>query len=178
MSLLMWIGWGLLCIAQNFAFTFVSRARNSGSLRKHLVAGLFSNGIWFVGQLFAVGAFLGILSGHFGWPLAVFAGLYYTVFTLTGSLAAHQYALRTEKGKDRVGAHKDVATFTTAEGDLIRQRALFVDTGDGVGTFTSAELAALKELVGTKLETVDELVTVSTADYVQSDTAETIVARS
>lgn len=167
MNLLMWIGWALLCIAQNFAFTFVSRARNSGSLRKHMVAGLFSNGIWFVGQLFAVSAFMSILSGHFGLGLAVLAGIYYTLFTLTGSLMAHQYALKTEKGTARVGAHKDITIFTQAEGDLIRQRALLVDTGDGLGTFTTSELAALKELVGTKLEVVDELITESTPNGVK-----------
>lgn len=117
----MWILWAFVLIAQNFAFTFVSRARNSGSLIKHLQAGFFSNGIWFVSQIFAVGAFMGILSGKLGVLPAIGAGLFYTFFTLLGSLAAHQYALATEKGNARVGAHKDVATFTKAEGELLRQ---------------------------------------------------------
>lgn len=158
MSLLMWIGWALLCIAQNFAFTFVSRARNSGSLKKHMVAGLFSNGIWFVGQLFAVSAFMSILSGHFGLGLAILAGVYYTVFTLVGSISAHKYALITEKGNSRVGAHKDVATFTSEEGDMIRKRALIADTGDGIGTFTLQEISQLKDLAAAQKQVVDELV--------------------
>jgi len=113
--------WAVILIAQNFAFTFVSRARNSGSLSKHLVAGFFSNGVWFVSQIFAVGAFMGILSGKLGVLPAIGAGIFYTAFTLAGSLLAHQYALKTEKGSARVGAHKDVATFTQAEGEVIRK---------------------------------------------------------
>jgi hypothetical protein len=120
MTLTMWLLWAVILICQNFAFTFVSRARNSGSLRKHLVAGFFSNGVWFVSQIFAVGAFMSILSGKFGVGAAIGAGLYYTAFTLAGSLLAHQYALKTERGTSRVGAHKDVAVFTQEEAIRIR----------------------------------------------------------
>lgn len=116
----MWAVWGLVLICQNFAFTFVSRARNSGSLYKHLVAAVFSNGIWFVSQTIAVGAFMKILSGAYGYSSAIGAGVFYTVFTITGSIAAHYYALKTEKGTSRVGAHKDVATFTKDEGEKLK----------------------------------------------------------
>lgn len=161
MTLQMWLIWAVLLIGQNFAFTFVSRARSSGSLRRHLIAGIFSNGVWFASQIFAVGAFMSIITGKFGLAASLFAGVFYTTLTLTGSVLAHYYALRSEKGSSRVGAHKDVASFTKAEGDLIRNRMLLIDTGDGKGTFTIAELIYLKELAGTTVETVEELVTES-----------------
>ncbi len=152
----MWLLWGFVLICQNFAFTFVSRARNSGSLRKHLVAGFFSNGVWFVSQIFAVGAFMAILSGHFGIPAAIGAGMFYTLLTLTGSLLAHQYALKTEKGAGRVGAHQNLASFTAEEGKMIRERVLFVDTGDGMGTFTLDEIGQLKTLIAHTEVTIPE----------------------
>lgn len=156
-----WVLWAFILIAQNFAFTFVSRARNSGSLKKHLTASVLSNGIWFVSQIFAVGAFMSILSGQFGVGKAIAAGVFYTVFTILGSLLAHQHALKTEKGNARVGAHKDIATFTKEEGDFIRNRTLTLDTGDGDGTFTGDEIVLLKELVGEQLPVVEETVTMS-----------------
>jgi hypothetical protein len=45
-----WIIWAGVLLAQNFSFTFVSRARNSGSLKRHVIAALASNGVWFWGQ--------------------------------------------------------------------------------------------------------------------------------
>lgn len=121
MSYKLWALWAVVLIAQNFAFTFVSRARNSGSLMRHLYAGLFSNGIWFASQIFAVSAFMSILSGKLGFFPAIGAGLFYTAFTLFGSVAAHYYSLSSEKGNARVGARKDVATFTTTEGAILKQ---------------------------------------------------------
>lgn len=117
----LWVFWAIILIAQNFAFTFVSRARNSGSLSRHAIAALFSNGIWFAQFGFAVSAFMSILSGKYGWRMAIFAGLYYTIFTVTGSLLAHYYALRTEKGKAAVGASKKYAQITTEEWDKVKR---------------------------------------------------------
>jgi hypothetical protein len=57
------------------------------------------------------------------------------------------------------------SSFTETEAALIRTRALIVDTGDGVGTFTTEEIGKLKELAGTVLETVDEIVTQSFPDH-------------
>jgi hypothetical protein len=121
MSVWMWIAWGVLLIAQNFAFTFVSRSRNSGSLKRHMIAAIFSNGIWFAGQLMAVSAFMNILSGKYGLKMAIFAGVFYTAFTLTGSLAAHYHALKTEKGNSAVGANKKYAQITVAEWNSIKE---------------------------------------------------------
>lgn len=44
------ITWFFLLILQSAAFTWVSRARNSGSIGYAAVASMFSNSIWFVVQ--------------------------------------------------------------------------------------------------------------------------------
>jgi hypothetical protein len=44
MNLILWF---LLLVLQNAAFTWVSRARNSGSIGYHAIAAVFSNGIPF-----------------------------------------------------------------------------------------------------------------------------------
>ena len=121
MSIWMWAAWAVLLLAQNFAFTFVSRARNSGSLKKHMIAAIFSNGIWFTGQIMAVSAFMNILSGRYGLGLALFAGVYYTTFTLVGSLAAHYHALRSEKGIGAVGANKKYAQIPVEEWEKVKR---------------------------------------------------------
>jgi hypothetical protein len=121
MRVSMWFVWAGLLILQNFAFTAVSRARNSGSLRRHMIAAIFSNGIWFVGQVLAVDAFMKILSGKFGIRQAIFAGVFYTAFTLLGSLAAHQYALKTEKGKSSVGANSKYAQIPVEEWATVKR---------------------------------------------------------
>ena len=114
------LGWAAVLFAQNYSFTYVSRARNSGSLNRHLKAALFSNGIWIFSQMMMLGPMFDYLTGKHGLPLLVVAGAIYTVSTVAGSITAHIVAQRTEKGKDRVGAHKDVAQFTTEEGVIIR----------------------------------------------------------
>lgn len=106
MSLLEWLIWAPILLAQNFSFTFVSRARNSGSLRRHLFAALCSNGVWFASQILIFTALFQAMTGKMGWKLAVLTGLYYTVFTVSGSLLAHYWSLRSEKGLARVGAYK------------------------------------------------------------------------
>ena len=106
MNWLTWIYWAPVLILQNFAFTFVSRARNSGSLKRHMIAGLFSNGVWFASQIIIFSVLFQAMTGKLGWKLQLFAGVYYTIFTLTGSLLAHYWSMRTEKGLSRVGAYK------------------------------------------------------------------------
>jgi hypothetical protein len=113
--MLVWVGWAFLLIAQNFAFTFVSRARNSGSLKRHILAGIGSNGIWFLSQIIIFTKIWDVLTGKYGLKMAIFTGLYYTVFTLTGSVLAHYFSLRTEKGKSAVGASKMYAQIPAEE---------------------------------------------------------------
>ena len=95
-----WIVWALMLIAQNAAFTWVSRARNSGSLGYHALASVFSNGIYIVSMFFIVDKLKSAGPGHIA-SVAVF----YTTFTLIGSVAMHHVSMKyLEKGKRKVGA--------------------------------------------------------------------------
>lgn len=114
------LGWAAVLFAQNYSFTYVSRARNSGSLWRHLKAAVFSNAIWIFSNMLMLGPMFDYLTGKRGFGLAAIAGAIYTVATVSGSVIAHVVAQKTEKGKDRVGAHKDVAQFTAEEGRKIR----------------------------------------------------------
>jgi hypothetical protein len=71
-----------------------------------MVAGVFSNGVWFASQMLIFSVLYQAMTGKLGFRLAVAAGVYYTTFTLTGSLLAHWWSLNSEKGLARVGAYK------------------------------------------------------------------------
>lgn len=99
-----WILWAILLIAQNAAFTWVSRARNSGSIGYHAIASVGSNGIWFISNLLMVGSIVTMMQGA-PWIQLVWLGVFYTVCTVTGSLLMHWVSLKwLEKGKRKVGA--------------------------------------------------------------------------
>lgn len=117
-----WVLWAFLLILQNFAFTFVSRARSSGSLKRHVVAAFFSNGVWFVSQVIIFTTIFAMIKGDYGIAKSIFAGIYYTIFTITGSVLAHYWALKTEKGKSAVGANKLYAQITTKEWELVKEK--------------------------------------------------------
>lgn len=94
--------WFFLLILQNAAFTWVSRARNSGSVGYHAFAAIFSNGIWFISQLFLIG-----MVAKPDMPVAKLAqlGIMYVGGTVTGSVLMHLVSMHwLEKGKRRVGA--------------------------------------------------------------------------
>lgn len=95
--------WSLLLILQNAAFTWVSRARNSGSIGYHAIASVFSNGIFFTTNLMLIGSVVmrpDIPAG----ALAVLAAVY-VASTVAGSVLMHVVALRwLEAGKRKVGA--------------------------------------------------------------------------
>lgn len=119
-----WIYWAPVLVAQNFAFTFVSRARNSGSLGRHMVAGLASNGVWFVSQIIIFSKMFKMMTGGYGIGMAVFTALYYTAFTLFGSLLAHYWSLKNEKGRAAVGASKKYAQIPVEEWERVRESIL------------------------------------------------------
>lgn len=99
-----WILWGLLLVVQNMAFTWVSRARNSGSFSYHAVASVFSNGIWFASQLILVDSIVRVARDA-DWVGAAQLGAFYTSCTVTGSILMHWISLRyLETGKRKVGA--------------------------------------------------------------------------
>lgn len=87
-----WVVWAILLLAQNASFTLVSRARNSNSLGYHALAGLGSNGIWFAGQFILFQKMFDILKTG-SWGAAAGVGLFYTVFTLIGSVGMHWIAM-------------------------------------------------------------------------------------
>ncbi len=47
--------WAVFLLIQNASFTFVSRARNSGSYSLHAIAAVCSNGIWMAAQFVSLG---------------------------------------------------------------------------------------------------------------------------
>lgn len=94
--------WFFLLMVQNAAFTWVSRARNSGSYAYHAVAAVFSNGVFFVSQFFMIG-----MVAKPGMPLseAMTLGAIYIAGTVIGSVAMHYASINwLESGKRRVGA--------------------------------------------------------------------------
>lgn len=98
-----WFAWGVLLLLQNASFTWTSRARNSGSVWRNVRASIFSNGIWFIGQMFVVNVFY-VVKTTGDWSVIAQAAVFYTAFTTTGSALMQKLLLRVESGKGRVGA--------------------------------------------------------------------------
>lgn len=95
--------WGMFLILQNAAFTFVSRARNSGSYGLHAIAACTSNGVFIMAQFVSFAIMLdAITKGTMA--QRVFICVYYTVCTVIGSIAMHWVSVNyIEKGKRKVG---------------------------------------------------------------------------
>lgn len=120
-----WVFWAWVLVAQNFAFTYVSRARNSASLGRHAKASVFSNGVWFASQLIIVSKLFAYLKGDFGLGMAIFTGAYYTAFTMSGSLIAHYLALKSERGKTAVGASVRYSQIPVEEWEQVKKLVLW-----------------------------------------------------
>jgi hypothetical protein len=139
-----WAAWSLALVWQNYAFTRVSRARNSGSLKAHALAALQSNGVWFIQSLFVYSAFMNILTVKAGWAKAIAAALYYTLFTMAGSIYAHYVSLKKEKGASAVGANKKYAQIPVEEYEALR---LFTSQTDVRVNETNARIEKLSDLL-------------------------------
>lgn len=99
-----WVLWALILLIQNASFTLVSRARNSGSLKFHALAAVGSNGVWFISQFIVVNKIVEVLKTH-NVPLAIFSAVFYTTFTVIGSIGMHYVSMKYfETGKRKVGA--------------------------------------------------------------------------
>lgn len=120
MSLTSWLLWAVVLFFQNISFTYVSRARASGSLWRHFKACIFSNGIWIFAQMIMLGPVLDYLTGKHGRGPQLLTAAIYTVATVAGSIVAHFWALRTEKGKDAVGANKLYAQVPVGEWQAVK----------------------------------------------------------
>ena len=89
---LTWLAWAGLLVVQNAAFTLVSRARNSKSVGYHAVAALGSNGVRFASQFLLFGFMLDVVKNG-TWSDAIGLGLWYTIWTIIGSVGMHHIAL-------------------------------------------------------------------------------------
>jgi hypothetical protein len=89
-----------LAFVQNVSFTLVSRARNRNNFNFHLIAAIFSNGVWF-----ATFKYLVIDKG-----MTVSMFIPYTVGTVLGSLSGSVISMYIEK---LLGATSDVIDKTT-----------------------------------------------------------------
>lgn len=105
---MIYLAWALLLVAQNAAFTWVSRARNSGSDWYHALAAVFSNGIWFAATFITFERVWVVLkTGNVG--LGVLIGTVYVAATVTGSVSMGMFLRRyVETGKRKVGAYAEV----------------------------------------------------------------------
>lgn len=83
----------LLAFAQNVSFTIVSRSRNRSSFMYHMIASVFSNGIWFL-------TFRQLLLAEMSFVLFV----PYTIGTVAGSLSGAKLSMWIER---KVGAESD-----------------------------------------------------------------------
>jgi len=78
-----------LVVLQNASFTWVSRARNTGSIKHHAIASVFSNGIW----LLVIRQVVYNFDNYFLMGLYVFAAV-------TGSILMHWISMNyLERGK-------------------------------------------------------------------------------
>ena len=103
MSIWFWLAWVPILIFQNAVFTWTSRARNSGSVKWHGVASIFSNSTFFFMQVFLVKTIWDFINTDQTGPL-LFAAVFYTTFTTLGAVLAHKFLLKYEKGKKQVGS--------------------------------------------------------------------------
>lgn len=78
---------------QNISFTSVSRARNRNNLRYHLIAGVISNGIWFV-------TIKALVTADMTWVLFI----PYTIGAVSGSLTGAKISMIVERW---LGARSD-----------------------------------------------------------------------
>ena len=97
------VAWAVFLLAQNASFTFVSRARNSGSYTLHAIAAVCSNGIWMAAQFVSLGLIIDTIKTG-AWQDKLFVRMFYTVFTVTGSVFMHWFGVNfIETGKRKVG---------------------------------------------------------------------------
>jgi hypothetical protein len=103
-AILTYVAWAILLIIQNASFTLVSRARNSGSYAFHAAAAVGSNGVWFASQFILIGSIMEVAKS--GTLLqAIGLGVFYTVFTIIGSVGMHWVSANyIETGKRKIGS--------------------------------------------------------------------------
>ncbi len=91
------------CFAQNMAFTWTSRSRNSGDPNYHRWAAWCSNGIWLVCHLFVWRFIWEAFETEQLWRLVPMA-VVYVAATTEGSVLMMKILLKSEEGKRQVGS--------------------------------------------------------------------------
>jgi len=145
MQLTSWLVWAGILFAQNISFTYVSRARSSGSLFRHLKASIFSNVIWIFSQIIMLGVMFDNLTGKHGLAMQLSSAAVYTVACVTGSIFAHWLAMKTEKGKNAVGYNKKYAQIPVEDWEQFQKNVITV-------TKISAETLKVVNTLPTKEE--------------------------
>lgn len=153
-----YILWAVLLVLQNAAFTWVSRARNSGSDWYHAIAAVFSNGIWLVATFFTFDkVFYAAITD--GFTFEVFgAAVLYVVCTVSGSVYMGKFLRRfVERGKRQVGHYDDNESRIVQLEDQVRLIARLLERQIGAGVDRTALMQRLDELrageaVGTETE--------------------------
>lgn len=99
--------WMLTLVVQNMSFTWVSRARNSGSDLYHGIAAVFSNGVWFL-AFFTTFEYLDRIHETGNVWLAVGVAVAYIMSTVTGSVFGGKLVRRFfERGDRKVGHYQE-----------------------------------------------------------------------
>lgn len=147
-----WLVWAAILFFQNISFTYVSRARSSGSLVRHLKASIFSNGIWIFSQIIMLGVMFDNLTGKHGLAMQLSSAAVYTAACVSGSIFAHWFAMKTEKGKNAVGYNKKYAQIPVEEYDLLKSTVVAARQSAADANVRTAELAGLLAGIPTKEE--------------------------
>ena len=96
--------WWLVLFVQGMAFTWVSRARNSGSIGYASFAGLFSHGLWFAAQVFLVVSIIEQAKQGDVLGMALIGGFYVSAMVAGQALMMLISMKWLENGSRRVGA--------------------------------------------------------------------------
>ena len=101
--MLKFLGLTLFLLLQNFAHTWSSRSRNSGNAKWHFLAAIFSNGVWFVSQVYMFSlVWKPFMEGSHDQVILI--GAWYILVTSLGSSLGMKVVMALEKGSRRVGA--------------------------------------------------------------------------
>lgn len=91
-----WALWGIMLLAQNAAFTWTSRSRNSDSIKEHGIASFFSNGVYFFNLFIGVDKIYEAKQSH-SYSLMAITILFYTAFTMSGAMYSHHLLLKRKR---------------------------------------------------------------------------------
>lgn len=139
--------WAILLVLQNAAFTWVSRARNSGSDLYHGIAAVFSNGIWLVATFFTFDkVFYAAITDGFTLEVGG-ASLLYVACTVSGSVYTGKFLRRfVERGKRQVGHYDDKEQRIVQLEDQVRLVARILERQVSGGVDRTALIQRLDEL--------------------------------